>query len=52
VLLREVVWHPEAHPTAIVAPDRLALERTHSLSSAFKVAGMDFGVPPVVVVGK
>jgi len=46
--LREVVWEPPRHPGAIVPPEELAIEPSDLLSSAFRVAGMDFGVPPVV----
>jgi hypothetical protein len=48
--LRDAVWHPERHPAAIVPPERLALTPTDSVYSAFKVAGLDYGVPPVVKV--
>lgn len=48
--LRDAVWHPDRHPTAVVPPDRLALTSTDVLCSAFKAAGMDYGVPPVVKV--
>ena len=46
--LREVVWHPVEHPGAIVAPHQLSLDPDDQLFCAFKVAGMDFGVAPVV----
>jgi hypothetical protein len=46
--LRDVVWEPRRHPGAIVPPEDLRVESSDLLSSAFKVAGMDFGVPPVV----
>jgi hypothetical protein len=47
--LREVVWHPERHHGAIIPPDALQMRPTDSLRSAFAVAGMDFGIPPVIV---
>ncbi len=46
--LREVVWSPWAHPGAVIPPDQLTIDPTDRLSSAFAVAGMDFGVPPVI----
>ena len=45
--LRDVAWN---HPRKIVAPTELTLNQGDSIVSAFKVAGMDFGVPPVIVV--
>jgi len=36
---------------SIVAPEALATRADHTLISAFAVAGMNYGVPPVVVVG-
>jgi hypothetical protein len=43
-----VVWNPREHADAITAPERLKRDRTDLICSAFKVAGMDFGVPPVI----
>jgi len=48
--VREAVWHPEQHPKAIVPPDGLPRTSTDTVLSAFKVAGMDYRVPPVVVI--
>lgn len=48
--LREIVWHPEAHPRAIVGPRELKLSESDTLTSAFHVMGMNLGVPPVIVV--
>ena len=36
----------------IVAPDEIQQEADSEVQSAFKVAGMDFRVPPVVLLGK
>ena len=47
--LREVVWTPRAHAQAIWGPDRLARDQSDTVCSAFRVAGMDFGVPPVII---
>lgn len=49
--LREVAWNCQSLLGKIVAPTELALNRAEdSVVSAFKVAGMDFGIPPVIVV--
>lgn len=47
--LREAVWSGHLFPH-VLRPDALRVSDTDSIVSAFKVAGMDFGVPPVVVV--
>jgi len=46
--LRRVIWDGDPTYGRIVAPWRLAASPDHRLQSAFVVAGMDFGVPPVV----
>jgi hypothetical protein len=46
--LRDVIWNPEDHPGAVVPLHELLLDPEDVLFCAFKVAGMDFGVPPVV----
>jgi hypothetical protein len=46
--LRDVIWHPDRRLGSIVAPERLAVAPTDTVCSAFKVAGMDFGIPPVI----
>jgi hypothetical protein len=46
--LRDVVWQPERFPGAITPPDKLALASSDIVSSAFAVAGLDVGVPPVI----
>jgi hypothetical protein len=46
--LRDIVWNPKAHADSITAPENLKVDETDSIYSAFKVAGMDFGVPPVI----
>jgi len=50
ICLREVAWNPERYTGAVVAPEDFALTSTDVLSSAFRVAGMGFGVPPVVKI--
>ena len=50
MLLRDVVWGTPG-VGRLVPPDELAASTDHSLRSAFAVAGMDYGVPPVITVG-
>ena len=45
--LRRAVWNPT--PTSIVRPSELKRAGSDALESALKFAGMDYGVPPVVV---
>lgn len=47
--LRDVVWQPARFPGAITPPGKLALESSDVISSAFAVAGLDVGVPPVIM---
>ena len=49
--LRRVVWEGDSELGAVVSPDQLAVSPAHHLRSAFVVAGMDCGIPPVVVLG-
>lgn len=49
--LREVLWAGGGSGGRVVAPQELALNQGDNIVSAFRVAGMDFGIPPVVVVG-
>jgi hypothetical protein len=46
--LRQVVCNPSA--ANVFGPDQLASE-AKQLRSAFAVAGMDYGIPPVLVTG-
>ena len=48
VALRDVVWHPECHPDAVTPPERLAAKPTDQIRPAFRVLGLETGVPPVV----
>jgi len=48
--LRAIV-RGEPQAGRIIAPEALPLSPEDRLVSAFKVAGMDFGLPPVLVVG-
>ena len=45
----EVVNNPERHSNSIVAGKALKIESTDTLNSAFLVAGVDLGIPPVIV---
>jgi hypothetical protein len=46
--LRDVAWYRKGG--RIHYPNRLTECSSHRLESAFKVAGMDFGIPPVIFV--
>ncbi len=48
--LRSVAWNLDHVPGEVVGPDQLKVNPDDRLCSAFAVAGMDLGVPPVVVV--
>lgn len=49
--LRKVIWEGNSKSGRIVPPDHLAVAAEDRLQSAFLVAGMDFGIPPVITVG-
>jgi hypothetical protein len=48
--LRQVILGDRA-VGRVVPPEELAGSPEHSLKSAFAVSGMDYGIPPVLVVG-
>jgi hypothetical protein len=48
--LREIAWSRVAERGYIIDPGALKLNDEDEVFSAFRVAGMDLGVPPVVVV--
>ncbi len=48
-LLREVVDSPEKLSHFIVDPSSLKMDPTDRLESAFRVAGIDAGVPPIIM---
>jgi len=48
--LRDVAWSRVTGRGYLVDPNDLKLNSEDEVFSAFRVAGMDFGVPPVVVV--
>jgi len=50
LLLRRIVWGEQGFGQ-IVAPEALASAPDHLLVSAFRVAGMNYGVPPVIAAG-
>jgi len=49
--LRKIIWEGASKSGRIVPHEQLAASQEDRLLSAFLVAGMDFGVPPVVVLG-
>ncbi len=49
--LRSAAWTPGTGGGRIIAPQELKLDASDTIQSAFLVAGMDLGVPPVIVVG-
>ena len=49
--LRKIIWEGGSNSGRIVPREQLAASQEDSLLSAFLVAGMDFGVPPVVALG-
>lgn len=49
VLLKEVVTNPERYSNSIVAGNCLKVDPTDIVKSAFLVAGVDLGIPPVIV---
>ena len=50
IRLRQVVSEPNSRIGSIVVPDRLRIFANDRIESAFEVAGMDLGVPPVVIL--
>lgn len=50
--LRDVAWGLNPQLGRVVGPSELVRHDAHRLESAFAVAGMDFGIPPVVVLGQ
>lgn len=48
-LLREVVMDQTKFPGAVVPPDALRMSESDVLQSAFLVAGIDIGVPPIIM---
>jgi hypothetical protein len=49
LLLREVVKSPEEYSECIYPPEALLRDKKDKLVSAFKVGGMDFGIPPLIM---
>ena len=49
--LRSVAWGTAPDAGRLIAPDQLRTSQEHRIVSAFRVAGMDYGVPPVIIVG-
>ncbi len=51
ISLRNVIWEGSSKLGRIISAEQLKVSEDDQLQSAFLVAGMDFGVPPVVVLG-
>jgi hypothetical protein len=47
-LMREVVQDPDLFKDNIISPTDLKIDQSDQIESAFKVAAMDTGVPPVI----
>jgi hypothetical protein len=45
------VWEPDSGPGCIISANQLATSSEDRLQSAFLVADMDFGIPPVIAIG-
>lgn len=50
IALRAVIWEPDLASHRVVAPDALLFNINDTIVSAFAVAGMDFGIPPVLLI--
>jgi hypothetical protein len=48
-VLREVIDNPNEYSCAIVPSDSLKSDETDTLHSAFLVAGIDAGIPPIIM---
>jgi hypothetical protein len=48
-LLKVVVDNPDRHASNIFSSDSLKMDSTDTLVSAFLVAGIDAGIPPVIM---
>lgn len=49
LLLRGIVNNPNKESESIITPDSLCMDTTDKIQSAFLVAGLDFGIPPVLM---
>lgn len=49
LLLRDIVNNRNENIDAIISPDRLKMNSTDIIKSAFLVAGLDLGVPPILM---
>lgn len=49
LLLREVVDNPDRYSDAIFLSDSLKMDHTDTPNSAFMVAGVDAGIPPIIM---
>lgn len=49
LILRDIVNNSHVDTKAIVSPDDLRKDTTDKIQSAFLVAGLDFGIPPILL---
>lgn len=49
LLLREVIESPEQYSESIIPPEELKMAESDTLQSAFLVAGIDAGIPPIIM---
>lgn len=49
--LRKIIWEGASKLGCVIPPEKLAVSQEDDLLPAFLVAGMNFGVPPVVALG-
>ena len=47
--LREVIENPNRYPESIIEPEALKMNDSDRLQSAFLVAGIDAGIPPLIM---
>ena len=48
-LLWEVIENPSQYPEAIIEPESLKMASSDTLKSAFLIAGIDAGIPPIIM---
>jgi len=48
-LLREVIENPNQYSEEIIEPEALKMTSSDTLKSAFLVAGIDTGIPPLIM---
>jgi len=48
-LLREVIENPQQYSESIIEPDALKMDTSDILKSAFLIAGIDAGIPVIIM---